>query len=316
MYLLKIGFISLAALLLIIIALYSYYVYAPIPKVSTLSATIRSSVIKVGELERSFLSYVPATPLTHPALVIMLHGSGLDGKRFREWTGYAFDQLADKQGFLVAYPDGYKGNWNDCRINAPFDATRMNIDDVGFLHALIAYYEKQYNVDPARIFIFGYSNGGQMAFKLAMESPQKIAGIAAVCASLPDAATCSCHTKGVTPPVLMINGMQDKIIPYNGGEVNLFFKKVGTAISAPATAQHFAERNGAVEVLHETASTTTKVLQRKWTKEERTIVKLISIPDGGHTIPQLTFRFPRVMGVTSTAYDSPSETCRFFGLDK
>ncbi|WP_186774413.1 alpha/beta hydrolase family esterase [Chitinophaga pinensis] len=314
MYLLKIGLISLAVLLVIITALYSYYIYAPIPRIPQLGANISSSTIKVGELERRFLSYVPAKPLPRPALVIMLHGSGLDGKRFREWTGYRFDQLADKDGFLVAYPDGYKGNWNDCRIDAPFEAKQLNIDDMGFLHALIAYYERQYHVDPEKVFVFGYSNGGQMAFRLAMETPEKVAGIATVCASLPDAATCSCTMNGTTPPVLMVNGTADKIIPYNGGEVNLFFKKVGTAISALATAQHFAARNNAMEETPATASTV--VSQRKWTKEGRTIVQFISISGGGHTIPQLTFRFPRLLGLTATEYDSPSEACRFFGLDK
>lgn len=314
MYLLKIGFISLAVLLVIIAALYSYYIYAPVPKTPPLSAAISSSTIKVGELERSFLSYVPAKPHDHPALVIMLHGSGLDGKRFREWTAYSFDQLADKHGFLVAYPDGYKGNWNDCRINAPFEAKQLNIDDMGFLHALIAYYEQQYNVDPKKVFVFGYSNGGQMAFRLGMETPEKVAGIAAVCASLPDAATCSCTMQGVTPPVLLVNGTADKIIPYNGGEVKLFFKKVGTAITAPATAEHFANRNGATE--ERSANTSTALSQRTWKKEGRTFVQLISIPDGGHTIPQPRFRFPRLLGTTSSAYDSPSEACHFFGLDK
>ncbi|ACU60595.1 CE1 family esterase [Chitinophaga pinensis] len=314
MYLLKIGCISLAVLLVIIAALYSYYVYTPIPKTPPLSATIRTSKIKVGELERSFLSYVPAKAPDHPALVIMLHGSGLDGKRFREWTGYSFDQLADKHGFLVAYPDGYKGNWNDCRINAPFEAKQLNIDDMGFLHTLIAYYERQYNIDPAKVFVFGYSNGGQMAFRLAMETPEKVAAIAAVCASLPDAATCSCTMQGATPPVLLINGTADKIIPYKGGEVTLFFKKVGIGISAPATAKHFADRNNAVEQQPETTSGT--ISQRTWIKEGHAFVKLISISGGGHTVPQQTFRFPRLLGMTSTAYDSPSEACHFFGLDK
>ncbi len=35
--------------------------------------------------------------------------------QMREWTGFELDELADQRGFVVAYPDGYKGNWNDCR---------------------------------------------------------------------------------------------------------------------------------------------------------------------------------------------------------
>jgi hypothetical protein len=43
------------------------------------------------------------------ALVIVLHGSGMDGKKMRKWTGYEFDRLADRQGFALVYPDGYRG---------------------------------------------------------------------------------------------------------------------------------------------------------------------------------------------------------------
>jgi polyhydroxybutyrate depolymerase len=61
----------------------------------------------------------------------------MDGKRMRKWTGYEFDRMADAQGFLVLYPDGYRGNWNDCRKNATFAAKKENMDDVRFILALI-----------------------------------------------------------------------------------------------------------------------------------------------------------------------------------
>ena len=74
--------------------------------------------------DRSYLAYVPAKLPFGSALVIVLHGSGMDGKKMRKWTGYEFDRMADQRGFVVLYPDGYRGNWNDCRKNAIFATKR------------------------------------------------------------------------------------------------------------------------------------------------------------------------------------------------
>ena len=51
--------------------------------------------------------------------------------------------MADRHGFIVLYPDGYKNNWNDCRKDAPFAANKENVDDVGFLRALVEQYRRE-----------------------------------------------------------------------------------------------------------------------------------------------------------------------------
>ena len=62
---------------------------------------------------------------------------------------------------------------------------KENIDDVSFIGALIDRFKAGYAIDAKRVYAFGYSNGGHMAFRLAMEAPDEVAAIAAVAASLP-----------------------------------------------------------------------------------------------------------------------------------
>ena len=176
-------------LLVLIAAAYGYYWYSPAPLLPPLSATIRQASVRVGDTERTYLIYVPANLPPQAALVIVLHGSAMDGARMRVCTGYEFDRLADQHGFAVLYPDGYRGNWNDCRKNAIFPAKRKNIDDMSFIRTLIARVKVEQVIDQNRVYAFGYSNGGHMTFRLAMEAPDEVAAVTAVAASLPTQST-------------------------------------------------------------------------------------------------------------------------------
>ena len=104
-------------ILVLIGVAYGYYWYSPAPQLPPLGAKIRQSTVRVGGRVRSYLIYVPANLPQQSALVIVLHGSGMDGARMRVCTGYEFDCLADRHGFVVLYPDGYRGNWN---VGAPW----------------------------------------------------------------------------------------------------------------------------------------------------------------------------------------------------
>ena len=187
---------TLLAILVLIAAAYSYYWYSPAPPLPALSAKVRRNAVRVGARDRTCLVYVPANLPQQAALVIVLHGSGMDGARMRISTGYEFDCLADQHGFVVLYPDGYRRNWNDCRKNATFPSKRQNIDDVNFMRALIARMMLGHAIDQKRVYVFGYSNGAHMAFRLAMEAPAEIAAIASVAANLPTPDASSCPATG------------------------------------------------------------------------------------------------------------------------
>jgi polyhydroxybutyrate depolymerase len=253
----------------------------------------------VSGRKRSYLIYVPANLPPQAALVIVLHGSGMDGARMRLCTGYEFDRLADRHGFVVIYPDGYRRNWNDCRKDATFPAKRENIDDTGFIRTLIARASIEQAVDEQQVYAFGYSNGGHMAFRLAMEAPDEIAAVGAVAANLPTPDASSCPQQGRTSRVMLINGTADPINPYQGGIVTLFgFASRGSVMSSMASAQHFAERNRItdppirVQLPKGFSDDPTSVESLSWLASGMPVCSLCTVRGGGHVIPQRTYRFP------------------------
>jgi polyhydroxybutyrate depolymerase len=320
--------VEIAAILVLSIvalsgAVYAYYWYSPAPQVPHLSAAIQRSAIRVGDRERSYFAYVPANMPPGSALIIVLHGSGMNGKRMRECTGYEFDRLADQCGFAVLYPDGYRHNWNDCRKNATFPAKRENIDDISFIRALIGRFKAEQAIDDKRVYAFGYSNGGHMAFRLAMEAPEAIAAVTAVAASLPSPDASSCPQQGRTSRVMLVNGTVDPVSPYQGGVVRLFglASNRGTVLSAKASVRTLAERNGitaapvAARLPKGRPDDPSSVETLIWSADGEPVCCLYTVHGGGHVIPQQGFRFPRLLGRTTSALNAPSAAVSFFEGD-
>lgn len=136
--------------------------------------------------ERSYYYHLPPAargPAKLP-LLLALHGGGrADGDEYAKRTGY--DAIADREGFIVVYSDGVDAQWNDGRgktFRRAKDDT--NVDDVGFIDALIERFVARHGVDPARVYVEGSSNGGMMAQRLACELSGKLAAVASVIPSM------------------------------------------------------------------------------------------------------------------------------------
>src|SRR5690606_38407289 len=240
--------LPLLLLAALVAGLYGYYLHAPRPDVPALSASVQQGRIKVGSLSRDYLYYVPAGLPAGAPLLLALHGSLQNAGDMRTYSAYQFERLADEHGFIVVYPQGYKGNWNDCRSTADYPARAENLDDVGLIEALVRHFAAAHQADPHRAFLVGYSNGGHLGLRIALERPQLLAGVAAVAASLPTPDNLACQTVEGATPVLFMNGTRDPINPFNGGRVTLFgFGDRGTVRSSYESALFFARRAGHAE---------------------------------------------------------------------
>jgi polyhydroxybutyrate depolymerase len=148
-------------------------------------------------------------------LVLVLHGGGGNADNAERMTG--FTDEADKEGFIVVYPEGtgrFKGKlltWNAGHCCGY--AMKNRVDDVGFINDLIDKLIKDYPVDPRRVYATGMSNGGMMTHRLGIELPKRLAAIAPVVASLFGDETIPQHPVSA----LMINGVLDKHVPVQGG---------------------------------------------------------------------------------------------------
>ena len=96
-----------------------------------------------------------------------------------------FRPLAEARGFLYCYPDGTiagpvgaTGFWN--ATDACCDFGNTGVDDVGYLRGVIEEIARRFAVDRKRVYLIGHSNGGFMAYRMACESADLIAGIASL----------------------------------------------------------------------------------------------------------------------------------------
>lgn len=166
----------------------------------------------VGGLERMVEVYIPPAYFeqTEPVpLLLVLHGAGGSGRGIAEFSEFA--SLADDEGFVLAFPDGYNGAWNDARP----DARVARVDDVTFLRRVITFMDANLNLDERNVFAAGYSMGGMMSFRLGCQLQDNIAAVASVASTFPAYLLDSCLF--VEPvPVLLIQGTEDEVIPPAG----------------------------------------------------------------------------------------------------
>ncbi len=278
-----------------------------------------------NNLKRTFTIHVPVfyNNAAKLPLIIALHGRGGTGESMVLITRKSFNRFADRDGCLVAYPDGIDLNWNDGRMDqeAKDRAHRENIDDTGFISALIDSMIKDYNVDPGRVYITGISNGAIMSYRLACEMSHKITAIAPVDGNIPHLLLDECSpVKPVS--VLAINNVNDPLVPYEGGNIYSRFRKLnlGRVISVDESIMFWVNSNNcyAVPVVAEVPDVDPKDGTRVTKKEylngtDCTEVILYSVDGGGHTWPGGFQYLPSwAIGKTSRDFDASETIWSFF----
>ena len=226
--------------------------------------------------------------------MLILAGVGNTGESMVEAT--RFDRVAEREGLMVAYPEGVNETWNAgyCCLGRATSGP----DDVRFLSQLIDDVAADNKLDTARVYAVGVSAGAMMAYKLACDQAARIAGVGSVAGAM---VLDACHPSRPVS-VIEIHGTTDGLVPYEGGRT----AGGATQPSPPtlAVAQRWAELNAcpgsAATKVEGVVSTST------WTGcGEGTGVKLITIDGGGHTW------FAESLGPTSGAIDATTEIWNF-----
>lgn len=188
------------------------------PPVEPVGRTEAGEVTMPDGRTRTWQTYVPASLPDGPVpLILVLHGGLGSGEQVRASSDY--DALAEANRFLVAYPDGIGGvagrddlqTWNAGLCCGP--AEREQVDDVGFLRAVIGAVGDDHDVDPSLVLVVGHSNGGMMAFRMACEAADLVAGVGSVGSSL-EVAPCE-PARAVS--VAAVHGLDDRQHPFEGG---------------------------------------------------------------------------------------------------
>lgn len=267
--------------------------------------------INVSGVQRTYVAHVPARLSPRAALILSFHGHGGSGAQQSRLTN--FDALSDKDGFIVVYPNGIRRQWSDGR---PQDA---GTDDIAFTKALIASFSKRYPIDPKRIYVTGFSNGGTFAEYAGCKLADRIAAIAPVSGSLPVYDVPSCHPSRPLS-VLTIAGTSDPIMPYNGGKIHLLHTDRGTVISAQKTAAFWAANARCAPTPQTTAlppaapADGTSVQRTAYSQcAPGTNVEFYTIQGGGHAWPGGPQYLPKIfIGTASNQLDASARIVGFF----
>ena len=255
-----------------------------------------------GGLTRTWHLFKPEGGAWPRPVLFALHGGGGTGKGFVTHVDYRLDRAAAAAGFAVVYPEGVKKAWNDGR------GIGSKADDHGFLTALADRLIKEGVADPRGLYAAGISNGGFMAHALACRDAGRWAAIGAVVTSMGEAVAADCKPSRPVP-VLMVNGTEDRLIPWDGREVKGLIRSRGRKLTVPETVAKWAALDGCTgeptrEDLPDAADDGTR-----WSLEARRNCKAGSevlfykVAGGGHTWPNAEVYLPRVVGRTSRDVD-------------
>lgn len=151
-------------------------------------------------------------------LIVVLHGAGASaqqvlGQAFPPSPLSVFLEIAARDGLVVMAPDAGKGGWSDCFASKARVADK---NDVGFIGALIDHAIAHHDVDPARVYLIGVSRGGWMAYRAAVEIPQRLAAFSVVLAGMPLPGRSPMPATAL--PALVFGCTADPLIPYHGGK--------------------------------------------------------------------------------------------------
>ena len=231
-------------------------------------------------LERIYYVHIPPglDPDTPAPLALNFHGGGSSAREQAWYSGMI--RKSSEEGFIAVHPEAVE-RYGYPRWNGGPHANRLDVDDVGFVGAMLDALEAEYNIDASRVFATGISSGGFMSYRLACEMSSRIAAIAPVAAMI----DCDCAP---SEPVAVIHfhGTDDQGCPYNGGKgalLNYSFESVDDTI------EFWIENNQCAdeyEITYQLGDATCYT----YTSSVGADVVLCIIDGGGHTWPGVSAR--------------------------
>jgi polyhydroxybutyrate depolymerase len=220
--------------------------------------------LEVDGQTRRFNLHAPSGVRPAP-LIITLHGHGQSAREVEDLSGW--NAIATEHGAVIVYPLSRGVRW---RIFGP------SSPDVDFLLALIDRLAADGLIDPAQVFVNGYSGGAQMSWRFACQRPDRVAAAGFVAGAAPD----GCGL-GHKPPVILFHGEADLSLPYANARGTMAIPALGRAWAA----REGCEPRGTIESLAGAEQRAERVQRHRWQCDDGAPVELYSFKRGGHDWP-------------------------------
>lgn len=259
------------------------------------------------DVKRKYIVYTPASYATQTQrqfpVVVNYHGAGMTMREQMLYT--QMNATAEREHFIVVYPQGIKQDWNVGFEQAPSEGP----DDIGFTEAMLAKLKQDFRIDPRRVYATGLSRGGFFSLRVAAELPHLFAAVAAVGATTPHWLAAQAPKPGKVG-VLHLHGTADDVVAFDG-------KRDGY-LSAEASYQYWLKHNGLADAAlrgrradADPADGTSVAFKEQ--SRDGVSVALASVANGGHTWPGAdAFNLGLPLGKTSRDIDANRVIWDFF----
>jgi len=267
--------------------------------------------------ERAYIVHVPPGAGGRPLpVVVNLHGGGGNAENQQRYSG--MDRVADREHFLVVYPDGTGRLKRMLVWNAGTCCGASVADDVGFIRAVIDDVAKRTPIDRKRVFATGMSNGAMMAYRLGAEASDLFSAIAPVAGAM---AVTSFHPARPVS-VMHIHSVDDPRALYAGGLGPPFpmtnHREMHAAVE-PQLAKWIAFdgcRATPTTVKHLAGDGTTATKLDYGPCSTGALVILWKLTGSGHVWPGSSKHFERLLGKPNNLFDASEEIWSFFSRTK
>lgn len=205
-------------------------------------------------------------------LIVAFHGAFSSPQEMAEES--RLNELADREGLIVAYPygSGFLGllqHWNSGHCCGP--AHENGVDDVAFTRRVIAAVARRVPVDRSRVYIVGMSNGAMMAHRVASEMSDVVAATAAVSGTIGGRPAEGRDEWRISSPqrpspILMMHGDADQIVPWEGG-VDPIGSGGRTFVSVDESVELWRRTNGALGAPQVDSLRDERITRSRWRGE-------------------------------------------------
>jgi polyhydroxybutyrate depolymerase len=260
---------------------------------------LKNQSIMIGGTNRNYHLYIPNNPTNAP-VVFLFHGNGgsyddMIGLTNLKAPYKIWLDIALQENLIIVVPNGTLGSsnsrgWNDCRNDA---STNPTSNDVQFTNELLDFIKGKYNSNNQKVYAVGTSNGGHFAIRLAQEIPNRITAFASVVAA--NSVNSQCTNSNIKVSALFMNGTDDPIMPYIGGQMA---SNRGEVFSTDNTVTYWTQRNATLTTPEITDIPNTNAVDGSTVKKylyknggNGTEVALYKVISGGHTEPSVMERY-------------------------
>lgn len=156
---------------------------------------------------------------------------------------------------------------------------------------MIKYFHEKYGISKSKVVAAGFSGGEHMAYKLGLTMPVQIKAIAAVVANMPDSSSSDCANANQPIPVLIINGTDDSVNPWQGGEMFVNNSSYGVVRSSQKSFEYWSTLAGYTgipvrKILPDADPTDKKTIYAyTFAEKNKPRVELLEVKGGKHDYP-------------------------------